>query len=285
MLYYSKILQISTEPDLVKEWTFMKITALVENRTNRGLNVRHGLSLYIETAKHKILFDVGPDNTLFENCEKLGVDLLKVDTVVLSHGHYDHGGALEQFLKINNSAKIYAQKKAFDPHYAKRFFVKKDISVDPGLKTRAQMRLLNGDHQIDDELFLFTTPDISKYRSGANDTLYSAAGKDDFSHEQSLMVLGDTNVLIMGCGHAGIVNILEKASAYKPQVCVGGYHLWNPVTKKTVPDKLLDGIAQELAKYNIRYYTCHCTGSEAHGYLAGRLPDMNYLSCGGVIQL
>ena len=263
----------------------MRITALVENQSNSGAKTTHGLSLYIETTKHKILFDVGPDNTLFENSETLGIDLLGIDTVVLSHGHRDHGGALEAFLKLNHSATVYAQRKAFERHYAKSLFRKKDVSIDPYLQTHPQVALLDGDLNIADNLILFTTPNIEKLKSGANNVLYSASGKDDFSHEQSLMIIDDTNVLIMGCGHAGVVNILERAIEFNPQVCVGGYHLWNPNTKKTVPDVLLGGIAQELAKHDIQYYTCHCTGQKAYSYLAERLPKMNYLSCGDTLDI
>ena len=262
----------------------MKITALVENQSQSGIKTKHGLSLYIETSKRKILFDVGPDNTLFENCETLGIDLFQIDTVVLSHGHMDHGGALESFLKLNHSATVYVQRKAFDRHYAKFFFRRKDVGIAPGLKAHPQITLLNGDHVIDDELVIFTTPNTEKYKSSANKVLYSDSGKDDFSHEQNLVILDDANVLIMGCGHAGVVNILERAMIYNPQLCVGGYHLWNPMTKRTVPSKLLDGIAQELAKYDIRYYTCHCTGQKAFKYLSERLPNMNYLSCGDTLD-
>jgi len=197
----------------------------------------------------------------------------------------DHGGALEPFLKLNHKAKVYAQKKAFEKHYSKSLFSRKDVGIAPDLQKHPQVVLLDGDYNITDDLLLFTTPDIDKLKSTANKVLYTDSGRDDFQHEQSLMILGDPNVLIMGCGHAGIVNILEKASAYKPQVCVGGYHLWNPLSKKTVGDSLLEGIAQELQKHKIRYYTCHCTGQKAFGYLAQRVPGMNYLYCGETIDL
>ncbi|WP_242831347.1 hypothetical protein [Desulfitobacterium dehalogenans] len=62
----------------------MKITALVENQTKCELKAKHGLSLYIETQKHKILFDLGPDNTLFDNAKTRGIDLLRL-TQLLSH--------------------------------------------------------------------------------------------------------------------------------------------------------------------------------------------------------
>lgn len=261
----------------------MEITALVENQSNCELKPKHGLALYIETSKHKMLFDVGPDETLFENSDLLGIDLSGVDTVIISHGHFDHGGALGQLLKINNTAKVYAQRKAFDKHYSKRLFAKVNIGLDPDLQTHPQMVLLDGDYAIDDELALFTTPETRKYYSNANKTLYAGSGKDDFAHEQNLIISGDINVLILGCGHAGVVNILEKAAVYKPQVSVGGYHLKNPITKKTVPKELLEGIASEMAKYDMRYYTCHCTGQEAFETFARLLPDMNYLSCGETI--
>ena len=90
----------------------MKITALVENTTNQGWRTVHGLSLYIETPGHKILFDVGPDDTIFKNAERAGVDLAAVDTLIISHGHSDHGGALKKFLDINHRAKVYIQRSA-----------------------------------------------------------------------------------------------------------------------------------------------------------------------------
>lgn len=72
----------------------MKITALVENETKGELKGKHGLALYIETTKHKILFDLGPDQTLFDHAKVRGMDLGLVDCAIISHGHFDHGGAL-----------------------------------------------------------------------------------------------------------------------------------------------------------------------------------------------
>lgn len=263
----------------------MKITALVENKTEGNLKAKHGLSLYIETNKHKLLFDLGPDNTLFENSKKLDIDLSKVDVVILSHGHMDHGGGLKQFLKINKTAKIYAQRKAFDKHYNKLLLPKVDISVPSDLKTNPQLILLDGDFKIDDELMLFAVENANKYYSSANDSLFTETEKDDFSHEQNLMIFNESNVLVMGCGHTGVVNIMEKAKQYNPNVCVGGYHLFNPLTKRTVTSKLLDGIAEELAKYDTHYYTCHCTGEKAYNYLADKVPEMDYLYCGKTIDI
>ena len=71
----------------------MKLVTLMENTTCReDLCCEHGLSLYLETGDHKILFDAGQSGAFAENAEKLGVNLQNVDFAVLSHGHYDHGG-------------------------------------------------------------------------------------------------------------------------------------------------------------------------------------------------
>ncbi len=76
----------------------MKIISLVENRTKSDCMAKHGLSLYIGNKGHiKFLFDLGPDNTLFDNAVRRNIDISKVDTVIVSHGHFDHGGALKSF--------------------------------------------------------------------------------------------------------------------------------------------------------------------------------------------
>ena len=71
----------------------MKILNLIENTEGaEGCAAEHGLSFYIETEKHRLLMDLGPSASVIGNAEKLGVDLKMVDTVILSHGHDDHGG-------------------------------------------------------------------------------------------------------------------------------------------------------------------------------------------------
>ena len=264
----------------------MKITALVENKSNCELTPVHGLALYIETERHRLLFDLGPDGTLLKNAEKRGIDLGQVDTVIISHGHFDHGGALAAFLEANHTAKIYVQRRAFEKHFSKSLgFVKVPIGLDRKLMEHPQVVLVDGETRIDEELLLFTVSDTGKWRSTANDTLYDENGRDTFAHEQDLIIFGEKNALIMGCGHCGVVNILERAEAYHPQVCVGGYHLIVPVTKRTVPREILDGIAEELKRYDMDFYTCHCTGEEAFRYLSGRVPRMRYLSCGESIEV
>lgn len=264
----------------------MKITVLVENQTHCELKAKHGLSLYIETKMHKILFDLGPDDTLFENAKARGINLSDVDIVIISHGHVDHGGALEHFLQINQSAKVYVQRKAFEPHYSRILFIKWNIGIDDRFMNHSRVVLLDGNYQIDGELSLFTVAQTGKCYSHANVSLYTEAAKDTFVHEQNLIIKEDKTALIMGCGHAGIVNILEEAAVYFPRVCVGGYHLYNPITKKTVSQAELCCISRELKKYpKIQFYTCHCTGMHAFKYLSQQLLNISNLSCGDRIEL
>ena len=96
----------------------MKITTLLENKTTcDALRCEHGLSLYIETAKHKILFDSGASDAFWENAKALGIDLAQVDIAFLSHAHNDHCGGLLTFLRGNRTAKVYLQKEAFGDYY------------------------------------------------------------------------------------------------------------------------------------------------------------------------
>ena len=263
----------------------MKITALVENTSSCELESAHGLALYIETARHKLLFDLGPDDTLFVNARMRDIDLSKVDTVIISHGHSDHGGALERFFTVNHTAKVYVQETAFEEHHSVNNGVCNDRSLLPELRHHPQVMLLNGDFKIDEELQLFQVKDRSQCYSPANDNLYHGDQKDDFRHEQHLIIQGHRPVLIMGCGHTGVVNIMKEAEKYQPVACIGGYHLMKPKTGKTVPTELLDQIAERLNRYqNTEFYTCHCTGVAAYEYLAKRVRRLHYLSCGDSIE-
>ncbi|MBR7146496.1 MAG: MBL fold metallo-hydrolase, partial [Oscillospiraceae bacterium] len=95
----------------------MKVVTLLENTTCGDLRCEHGLSLYIETKKHKILFDSGASDAFFENAKALGVDLTAVDIAFLSHAHNDHCGGLAHFCELNKTAKVYMQKEAFGEYY------------------------------------------------------------------------------------------------------------------------------------------------------------------------
>ncbi len=151
----------------------MIIKTLVENTTiSDSFGCEHGLSLYIETAKHKLLFDLGQKDLFIENASKMSVDLAQVDTVIISHGHYDHGGGLGEFLKINDKAKIYLQEKAFESHYSLRpGNVKANIGLDENLKTLDRMVFNSGHLKIDDQLELISGVQGKEFPSLSNKTL------------------------------------------------------------------------------------------------------------------
>lgn len=190
------------------------------------------------------------------------------------------------FLEINSTARIFVQREAFEPHYSERESVRVPIGIDETLKTHRQMVLLDGDYKIDEELSLFTVDKREKYYSSANDVLYDRNGRDVFSHEQNLIITENQVAVVMGCGHTGVVNIMEKAGCCAPSVCIGGFHLFNPRTKETVAEDVLDGIAGELQRYaDTRFYTCHCTGEEAYGYLSQKMDNLHYISCGDRLEI
>ena len=98
----------------------VKIVVLLENTTESSkLKCKHGLSLYAETEKHKILFDMGPNELFLKNAEALGVNIADIDIAVISHGHVDHCGGLKYFLEKNRKAKIYIRPQALEAHCVK----------------------------------------------------------------------------------------------------------------------------------------------------------------------
>lgn len=264
----------------------MRITTLVENTSNGDLIPKHGLAFYIETLHHKLLFDLGPDDTIFENAKKRRIALENVDTVIISHGHNDHGGALKRFLQTNKTAKIYIQRSAFEKHYSINAVENRDIGLLPELKDAPQICLLDGDCMIDEELHVFTVKEGNECYSDANDNLYTDEGHDDFRHEQNLILTEEENrILLLGCGHRGVINILKNAEKYRPKVCIGGFHLYSPRTGETVKTEVLEQIAEGLKQYDISCYTCHCTGEKAYQYLRKQVNNMYYLACGDCLEI
>lgn len=131
----------------------MKIITLMENTCGaEGFLFEHGLSLYIETKKHKILMDTGSSDGFLKNAERLGVDLTGVDAVFLSHGHYDHSGGILAFSELNPSASIYMQKLAGGDYYHGDRY----IGIDKKILKLPQAKLLQGNCKLDEELSLFT---------------------------------------------------------------------------------------------------------------------------------
>ena len=100
----------------------MKWIVLSDNRSNDNrLSTEHGLSILLETEKHRILLDTGASDVFIRNAEVLGVDLSNVDYVFISHGHSDHAGGLRYFLEQNRQAKVIVSPDAMiGKFYSKR---------------------------------------------------------------------------------------------------------------------------------------------------------------------
>lgn len=273
----------------------MKVKVLVENTSvSSKYKAKHGLCLYIQTAKHKILFDLGPNALFLENARKMGVNIAEIDTVVISHGHVDHAGALPLFLQNNHSAKIYIRESAFDRHYTKVLGLPFSVGLDSSLKNNAQIIFTNGIEVIDDGLTLFSDAESKELTSSSNRALLAKInGKkqfDDFRHEQNLLIFdGDKAVLFAGCAHAGIVNIKARAEQLtmgKPLKIIGGFHLYNPISKKHESKELVDKISERIDDGKTCYYTCHCTGKWAYSTMKERLKDnLQHLSTGVEVEI
>jgi len=247
----------------------MKIITLVENTAiDKSLKPKHGLSIYIETPNHKVLFDLGPKDAFIHNAKKLGIDLAEIDTVVISHGHFDHGGGLAGFLDINKKAKIYLHKLAFGPYYIKVLFLKKYIGLDRKLAGNERFIMTDEHIRIDDELFIFSDVD-GQFESNSTILLKKTTDgyiRDDFAHEQNLIVTTeDKTILFSGCSHRGIANIMRTAHNHFPaiQAAFGGFHMCNPITNVAEPKEVVQSLAKELSVWETKFYTGHCTGKKA----------------------
>lgn len=257
----------------------MRFVTLVENSCAEGFGCAHGLSLYIETAKHKILFDAGPDgDLLLSNAEKLGIDLSLIDIAIVSHGHYDHTGGLSGFFKVNSTAKLFIHSIAYEcRHYAAENCGWRYIGPDMELlKRNAHRLILNEDFsEIDDELSLYSSISSADFLPAGNSTLFEEIDgeivPDSFLHEQNLIVReGNKIFLFAGCAHRGIINIIHSAneicSTY-PDYVISGFHLTNPGLKIDAPDELIINVGHELCKCPCIYYTGHCTGEKPYAKL------------------
>ncbi len=254
----------------------------------------HGLSFYIETSGRKLLFDMGQTDLFLQNAAARGIDLSAVDTAFVSHGHYDHGGGLAAFLKINDHAPVYVQEKAFEPHFSHKPEGIKNIGLDTALAANPRLRRVSGVTQIDEALTLFSDITGADCVPQGNRTLYEREDgqyvPDRFQHEQSLMVReGDKAVLFTGCAHRGVINICARAKELlgrDPDVVIGGMHLFSPSTGKSEPDENICAVGERLANTQSRYYTCHCTGPHAYDVLRETLGErIVFLSAGSMVEI
>ena len=258
----------------------MKITSLIENTTtNTMFQVEHGLSLYIETNQHKILFDMGQSNLFIENAKKLNIDIADIDIAILSHGHYDHGGGLEAFLNLNQKAPVYINRYAFEPHYNG---TKKYIGLNPSLANNNRIIFTDNITTITPELTLYSCNNKNRNHNLGSFGLTVLENNeflpDDFRHEQYLLIeQQNKKILFSGCSHKGILDITEW---FQPDILIGGFHF-----SKLPLDDTLRNYANFLNQFHTDFYTCHCTGIEQFEFMKQTMNRLFYLSTGQTIQL
>ena len=167
----------------------MKITIIYDNTVFRdGLKSDWGFSALIEFNNRKILFDTGGNGAiLLENMRKLNINPKSIDTIFISHNHFDHVGGLSEFLNKNNNVKLYAP------------------STFRGVKNVRELE------------YITNSKELSK-------NIYTTGELDNI--EQSLILNTRKGlVIIVGCAHPEIEQILNVAKQYgNPYAVIGGFH-------------------------------------------------------------
>ena len=284
----------------------MKITVLAENTLSEKisqplkekLKTEHGLSLFIETENHKILFDMGQTNIFIENAKHLELDLENVDFAILSHGHYDHGGlhssenqlfGVSGFLLLNKSAPIFLQETAFSENYnASKKYIGLDKSLLENPDFQKRKVFIQDEKVITENLKLISCNNFEKIAPTNTDGLTQLKDgifvPEDFSHEHYLLIEENhKKILISGCSHKGILNITEW---FKPDILIGGFHLKSFDVENPADKEKLISLGEKLASYNSTFYTCHCTGLPQFDLLKSVMNEkLFYLATGDKVIL
>lgn len=272
----------------------MQIITLIENTDGGfGCAAEHGLSFYVETAKHKILLDTGASDQFIANAEILGVDLTQVDTVILSHGHYDHTGGVMPFVKINPWAKIYIRDCADEDFYHVEENDIRYIGIDKAIMELEQLVPVKKRISLDDEIDLFTNITGRRCFSTSNNTLRVRFGDrykpDPFHHEMCTVIHdGGKNYLFSGCAHNGVLNILDRYNCLYggwPDEVLTGFHFMKKGEYTDTEKQTIREVAAELSKLPTLFYSGHCTGETAFDMMKEIMGDkLIKLHSGMIVQ-
>lgn len=248
---------------------------LTENRVRkRGLLAEHGLSLWIESGRDKILFDTGQSEAFIHNAAVMGIRLEDADRIIFSHGHYDHtGGFKELRKKIPVQAKIHLHPEAFRKRYVIRD--EKTEPVEIGITWDFDSLGVAKDETVynskpvlirDGILISGAIPRKTDFEEvPACFEVESSAGMvhDLIIDEQMLIIKGEQGIyLFLGCGHPGVANCLHYAAELFPgekiAALIGGMHLEGVETSR------LNKTIRTLFDLGVRkVIPLHCTGATA----------------------
>lgn len=270
----------------------MDLKILVDNYTGRqDLKAEHGLSFWLETGRDNVLFDTGQAGAILYNAPRMGVDLKKTDLLVLSHGHYDHTGMLGQVLIEAGNIPVWAHAAVGCSHRrdkkGTRYFIGCHIN-----RESLDFREINGKTRITDKIWgisispekrdpkFFTPPEHLQLPSGDGWTT------DTFEDDISLVVDGENGLsVVLGCAHAGIVNILEEAASL-----FGTREFYSVTGGMHIGEKSRDyvsGIIDELlSRFSVKKWVpCHCTGFPAAAELYCREQEVHLGRVGMTLSL
>jgi 7,8-dihydropterin-6-yl-methyl-4-(beta-D-ribofuranosyl)aminobenzene 5'-phosphate synthase len=268
----------------------IRLTVLVENtafgRQTRG---EHGLAFWIEAGSKKVLLDTGQTpQTLVHNAEHLGIELSTADAVVLSHGHYDHTGGLEEVLRRTGGIPLFLHPGALVQRFSRqKDGLVREIGPPPPLdeaflRSRASsITWTEGCTSITDELRVTgQVPRETEYEDTGGDFFLDATCETPDPIQDDQAVFFDTRdgtVVLLGCGHAGVVNTLRHVrglTGKRPiHAVLGGTHLTGASRNR------MDRTVEALRELNISLIVpLHCTGARAQARIASEFPD-SWMPC------
>ena len=253
----------------------MKLTVLVDNNTliDRYFFGEPGVSYYIEADGIKVLFDVGYSDIFIQNANKMSIDLLELDIIVLSHGHLDHTWGLDPLVRMYTEAglealpakrpKLVAHPNALLPKRSEKVPQSGSLIGADALSAFTELKLSKVPFHLSENLvFLGEIERTNNFEAQEphGKTLDNGIEKDDYLLDDSALAYKTESglVIITGCSHSGICNIVEQAR----EVCgeqrvldiIGGFHLMDP------PQEQLQGTVEYLQDLNPReLHACHCT--------------------------
>jgi len=265
------------EPGAHGQVRSLKVTILSTMLADGAELGEWGFAALVEADGHRLLFDTGAHADLVaQNAQSLGLDLGTVPEVILSHAHSDHVGGL-LFLRRSLAAR-HPQALA-RAHVAEGIFYPRRagdaageanamLAIKPAYeKTGGVFIVHRGPIQLYPGLWL-TGPVPRRYRErnwGGNDRVVTPEGITEDNVPEDMSLVCDTAaglVILTGCGHAGIVNIVTYAREFvrpaRVHALLGGLHLFN------ASDETLDWTAERLAAVGVdNLLGAHCTGIEA----------------------
>lgn len=252
----------------------MKLTVLIDNNTliDRYFLGEPGVSYLIQDDSKQVLFDVGYSDAFIINAQKMNLNLLNSDFIVLSHGHFDHTWGLDLLLKLFTEAKIESipcKSPALIAHpdvfHTKSIDGLNEIGCtisESKLKKHFDVKLTKDPFWFTDKLVFLgeieRTNDFEN-KEPVGEVHSKEGSKADFLFDDTALAYKSEHglIIITGCSHSGICNIIE----YAKKVCgqdkvidvIGGFHLMQPSQmqldntleyfKNLGPDKL---------------HACHC---------------------------